>query len=161
MGDFYNTFIPDGIRIDKKRRVDVFAVDINTTIKKTGTYIVGEAVMNLVEVPDTYTQQYGSKQYGAFVDVVQPIAKGKFMDWEGATLNLAARLDLADWNVATFNETGADIGDDIIAITPAISFRPSAQSVIRLNYRYQWQTDILQNPAAKTATWLFGFSTYF
>ena len=29
------------------------------------------------------------------------------------------------------------------------------------NYRYQWQEDILHNPAALTATWMFGFSTYF
>ncbi|MFT6715821.1 MAG: hypothetical protein ACJA0Q_000450 [Saprospiraceae bacterium] len=161
MGGFYNTFNPDGIRIDKKRRVDVFAVDINTTIKRTGTYLVGEVVLNMVDVPDTYSQQYGNKQWGAFVDVVQPIVKGKIFNWEGATLNLAARLDYADWNVGTFNETGTDIGDDLIAITPAISFRPSRQTVIRLNYRYQWQTDIVNNPAAKTASWLFGFSTYF
>jgi len=128
--------MPDGLIIDSKRRVDVFAVDLNTTIKKTGTYIVGEAVMNLVNVPDSYTQQYGSKQWGAFVDVVQPIVKRKIFSWEGASLNLATRLDYADWNVGTFNETGTDIGDDLFAITPAISLRPSTQSVIRLNYRY-------------------------
>ena len=161
MGGVYNKFEEEGLTLDKKRRVDVFAIDFKTTIKKTGTYIVGEAVLIKVDVPDTFTQQYGTKQVGAFIDVVQPILKRKVLDWDNATLNLAARFDYIDWNVGTFNETQTDIGDNLWAITPAISFRPSAQTVFRLNYRYQWQKDILNNSAAKTATWLFGFSTYF
>lgn len=161
MGGIYNKFEDDGVTLDQKRRLDVFAIDLNTTIQKTGTYIVGEVVWVMVDVPSTFTQQYGNKQQGAFVDVVQPILKRKILDWENATLNLAARLDYADWNVGKFNETGTEIGDDLWAITPAISFRPSSQTVIRLNYRYQWQRDILNNPAARTAAWMFGFSTYF
>ena len=161
MGGIYNKFEEDGLTFDKKRRVDVFALDFNTTINKTDTYIVGEVVFVNVDVPETFTQQFGDKQWGAFVDVVQPVLKRKILNWENATLNLAARLDYADWNVGTFNETGADIGDELFAITPAISFRPTAQTVFRLNYRHQWQKDILNNPASKKASWLFGFSTYF
>jgi len=63
--------------------------------------------------------------------------------------------------VGTFNETQTNIGDDLWAITPAISFRPTSQSVFRLNYRYQWQTDVLGNPPGMKAAWLLGFSTYF
>ena len=73
MGGVYNKFEEDGITIDRKRRVDVFAVDFNTTLNKTETYLVGELVFNLVDVPGTYTQQYGDKQYGFFIDIVQPI----------------------------------------------------------------------------------------
>lgn len=161
MGGVYNKFEDDGVTLDQERRLDVFAVDLNTTIKKTGTYIVGEAVWVMVDVPSTYTQQYGNKQQGAFIDVVQPILKRKMFDWDDAVLNLSARLDYVDWNVGEFNETKTDIGDYLWAITPAISFRPSAQTVFRLNYRYQWQTDILNNPPARMAAWMFGFSTYF
>ena len=161
MGGVYNKFEDDGVTLDKERRLDVFAVDLNTTIKKTGTYIVGEAVWVTVDVPSTYTQQYGNKQQGAFIDIVQPVLKRKMFDWDDAVLNISARLDYVDWNVGKFNETNTEIGDDLWAITPAISFRPSAQTVFRLNYRYQWQTDILNNPPARAASWLFGFSTYF
>jgi len=161
MGGVYNKFEEDGLVLDQKRRVDVFAIDLKTTLKKTGTYIVGEAVFIKVDVPDTFTQQYGTKQFGAFVDVVQPILKRNILNWKNATLNLAARFDYVDWNIGTFNETKTDIGDNLLAFTPAISFRPSSQTVFRLNYRFQSQKDILNNPAAKTTTWLFGFSTYF
>ncbi len=161
MGGVYNKFEDDGVTLDEERRLDVFAVDFNTTINKTSTYIVGEYVTATVDVPETYTQQFGSKQQGFFVDVVQTIMKRKVLDWEKATLNFAARIDYVDWNVGTFKETGTNIGEDIWAISPAISFRPTSQTVFRLNYRYQWQKDILNNPATLTAAWLFGFSTYF
>ena len=161
MGGIYNKFEEDGLELDKKRRLDVFAIDFNTTIKKTATYIVGEYVIATIDVPDTYTQQFGNKQQGFFVDVVQTIFKRKILDWENASFNFAARLDYVDWNVGTFKETGTNIGEDLWAISPAISFRPTTQTVFRLNYRYQWQKDILNNPPALTAAWLFGFSTYF
>ncbi len=161
MGGVYNKFEDGGVTLDQRRRVDVFAIDFNTTIKKIGMYIVGEYAFISVNVPETYTQQYGNQQQGFFVDVVQPIIKRKIFDWEKASLNFAARLDYVDWNVGTFNETSTNIGDELWAITPAISFRPSAQTVFRLNYRYQWQKDVVNNPASLTASWLFGFSTYF
>jgi len=161
MGGIYNKFESDGVVLDVKRRLDVFAIDMNTTIKKTGTYIVGEAVWIMVDVPSTYTQQYGNKQQGAFLDIVQPVLKRKMFDWDDAVLNIAARLDYVDWNIGKFNETKTEIGDELISITPAISFRPSTQTVFRVNYRYQWQKDILNNPSSRTASWLFGYSTYF
>ncbi len=42
MGGVYNKFEDDGIRIDDKRRVDVFAIDFNTTLPKLKTFITGE-----------------------------------------------------------------------------------------------------------------------
>jgi hypothetical protein len=161
MGGIYNEYERDGLMIDQKRRVDVFAIDLNTTIQKTGTYVVGEIVYTIIDVPESYTQQFGNKQRGGFIDIVQPILKREIFDWENASFNIAARLDYVDWNVGSFKETDTNIGDDLLAITPAISFRPSSQTVVRLNYRYQWKSDILNNPAARTAFWYFGFSTYF
>ena len=98
---------------------------------------------------------------GGFVDVVQPILKKKMLGWEKATLNIAVRLEYVDWNVGTFNETGGNIGEDIWSIMPAISFRPSTQTVFRLNYRYQKQYDILGNGPAVTSGFSFGISSYF
>ena len=161
MGGIYNTFQDDGIVLDEKRRLNVFAVDYNTTIPKTNTLITGEWVWINVDVPKTYTQQYGNKQYGGFLDVVQPILKRKMFGWDNATLNLACRLEFVDWNVGTFNETGENIGDELWSIMPAISFRPTPQTVFRLNYRIQRQTDILNNEPSKTGGFSFGISSYF
>lgn len=161
MGGVYNKFEDDGEEVEDKARVDVFAIDWNTTIKATGTYIVGEAAWVWVQTPDTYTQQYGNKQQGVFMDIVQPVYKHKIFEWEDATFNVAARFDYVDWNVGKFTETNTNIGDQIISVTPAISFRPTPKTVFRINYRYEWQKDILNNPAEKAATWYMGFSSYF
>lgn len=161
MGGVYNTFKMEGLIVDSKRRLDVFSIDFNSTIKKFGTYFVGEASYILIDVPNTYTQQYGNQQFGAFIDIVQPIIRRKILDWENASLNIAARFDYVDWNIGTFNESNTNIGDQRISITPAISFRPSSQTVLRLNYRYSWDTDIFFNEKSRSASIMFGFSTYF
>ena len=161
MGGVYNKYQDDGIIIDEKRRVDVFAIDFNTTLPKVKTFITGEWAWIKVDVPSTYGQQFGNKQFGGFMDVVQPILKKNILGWENAVLNIACRVEYVDWNVGTFKETGGNIGEDIWSIMPAISFRPTSQTVFRLNYRYQKQTDILGNPPATTAGFNIGISTYF
>ncbi len=106
MGGVYNKYIDDGVIIDKKRRVDVFAMDFNTTLPRIKTFITAELAWIRVDVPGTYSQQFGDKQRGGFIDIVQPLLKRKMLDWDNATLNIACRLEYVDWNVGTFNETG-------------------------------------------------------
>jgi hypothetical protein len=161
MGGIYNKYQEDGLMLDKKRRVNVFAVDFNTTLPGTNTWINGEYAWVHVDVPDTYTEQFGRKQQGGFVDLVQPVLKKPMMGFEKAVLNLAVRLEYVDWNKGTFKSTGGNISDDVYSIVPAISWRPAPQTVIRLNYRRNKQQDILGNPPSTMAGFQFGFSTYF
>jgi hypothetical protein len=161
MGGIYNKFQDDGIVLDDKRKCDVLAIDFNTTIAKSGTFIVGEWAWIYVQVPKNYTQQYGTRQQGGFVDFVQPILKRKMLGWDKAVINVACRVEYVDWNVGKFEENGVNIGDNLWSVMPAVSFRPTAQSVFRLNYRYQLQKDIFANAPAKTGGFIFGVSTYF
>lgn len=161
MGGVYNKFQDDGLQLDEKRRVDVFALDFNTTLTKLKTFITAEWAWIKVNVPSTFTQQYGNKQQGGFLDIVQPLIKKKMLGWPNATLNLACRLEYVDWNKGKFTSTGGNIAEDLWSIMPAISFRPTAQTVLRLNYRYQSHRDLLGNPPAKTGGFSFGVSTYF
>lgn len=161
MGGIYNSFEDDGIELERTKGLKVFAIDYNTTLPKLNTFITGEWAWINVDVPETYTQQYGNKQHGGFLDVVQPILKRKILGWENATLNLACRLEYVDWNVGTFKETGTNIGEELWSIMPAISFRPVPQTVFRLNYRIQRVTDVLYNEPEKTGGFSLGVSTYF
>lgn len=163
MGGVYNKKETDeGIPLwEKDMRVDVAAVDINTEIAATQTKIIGEAAYVWVDIPKNYIPQYGSEQWGAFVDFVQPIYQKPIFNWDQAVVNFAARFDYNDYNIGKFKETGEKIGDKAFAITPALSFRPSPQTVFRFNYRYEWKNDLIYNPWEKTATWYFGLSTYF
>jgi hypothetical protein len=161
MGGVYNKWIDDDLVIDNQRMLKVYAIDANTTLPLLNTNITGEWVWINVELPENYSEQFGSKQQGGFLDIVQPILKRRMFGWDNATLNLACRLEYVDWNVGKFTSTEGNIGDELWSVMPAISFRPSAQTVLRLNYRYQEQKDILSNPAAKTGGFSFGISTYF
>ena len=161
MGGIFNTYEKDGLTLDVERRLDVFSIDFNSTIPNLNTFIVGEWAWIWVDVPNSFTQQYGDKQSGGFIDFVQPILKGDLIGFKGSTLNLAMRLEYVDWNQGNFIETGGNIGEEIWAVVPSISFRPTAQTVIRLNYRYMKQTDIFGNPPSKIGGIQFGISSYF
>ncbi len=161
MGGVYNKFQDDGLPLDEKRRVDIFAVDFNTTISKTKTFITAEWAFLKIDVPNTFTQQYGNRQKGGFVDFVQPVIRKNILGWENASVNISCRLEYVDWNVGKFTSTGQNISEDLWSIVSAVSFRPTAQSVLRLNYRHQQQQDILGNPESKTGGFSFGISTYF
>ncbi len=161
MGGVYNKYKEDGLVLDKKRRVNVYAIDFNTTLPGIKTVITGEWAWVKVDVPDTYTEQFGERQQGGFVDLVQPVLKKSMLGFSNAVLNAAIRLEYVDWNKGKFRSTGGNIADEIFSVVPAISWRPTAQTVFRFNYRYNRQKDILGNPPSKLAGFQFGFSTYF
>jgi hypothetical protein len=160
MGGAYNKFLEDGLTLDRKRRVDVYAIDFNTTLP-TKTAFNGEWAWVKVDLPKPYTEQFGSRQRGGFVDWVQPVLARSMFGFEKATLNVALRLEYVDWNWGRFKATGGRISDHVYSLIPAISWRPTSGTVLRLNYRYNWQTDLLGNPPSKLAGFQFGLSTYF
>lgn len=156
----YNKFKEGGLVLDKKRLAKVYALDFTTTLP-IKTYITGEWAWINVDIPNTYTEQFGRKQQGGFVDIVQPIVQGTMFGYNKSTLNAAVRLEYVDWNRGNFKSTGEGIGDHVYSIIPAISWRPTSQTILRLNYKYNWQSDLLGNPPAKVAGFQFGLSTYF
>lgn len=161
MGGIYNKFRDDGLPLDKRRRIDVLAIDANTILGRMKTAVTAEWCWILIDVPDTYTQQYGGKQQGGFIDIVHPVWKREILGFEQSVINLACRLEYVDWNVGRFKETGDPIAEDFVSVVPAISWRPAPQTVIRLNYRYNWTKDLLGNPPSKTAGFQVGISSYF
>jgi hypothetical protein len=161
MGGVYNKFETDGLRLDKRRNVDVLAFDFNTTIKRTKTVFNAEFALIEVDVPDNYAQQFGRKQFGGFVDIVQTLISKRILGFEKASILAAIRVEYVDWNAGKFRETGTNISEDIFAIVPSLSFRTSAQTVIRCNYRLEWQQDLLGNPASHIQAIQMGISSYF
>jgi hypothetical protein len=161
MGGVYNKFEEDGLVFDKRRRLHVFAVDFNTTVPYINTWVNAEWAWVSVDVPETYSQQFGSNQLGGFIDFVQPVFKRNILGFERSVINAAFRLEYVDWNNGTFNETGTNISEDFFSVVPGVSWRPSSQTVLRLNYRYNWLTDIFGNPESRTAGFQFGFASYF
>lgn len=161
MTGVYNKWIKDGIIIDDKRSASVFAIDYNTSLLKNKLNITGEYANVMVDVPGTFTQQYGKKQWGVYTDVVYTVLQQKMFGWEKAKLNIGIRSEYVDYNVGSFTETNTNIGDDIWALTPSIAFRPTGTTVIRFNFRFEKSHDLLNNKASRTNVIQLGFSSYF
>ena len=79
MGGIYNKWKSDGLIIDDKRQLHVFAIDFNSTIALTNTFLTAEWAWVRVQIPVTYSEQFGSRQSGGFMDVVQPVVKRKIL----------------------------------------------------------------------------------
>ena len=165
MGGIYNTWRIEGAPIDNKRNLSVFDVDFNTTLPRLHTNIITEWAWIFVQLPPDYTPEYSNKQFGGFIDVVQPVFRGRILDWKDASFNLAVRGEYVDWNVGRFAATGTRMYNDLWSIMPAISFRPTPQTVIRFNYRHQVARDITGSTIGATigttAGFSVGLSTYF
>jgi hypothetical protein len=161
MTGVYNKWQEDGLQLDHKRSASVLAIDFNTSLLKNKLNITGEVANVFVDVPETYSQQFGARQSGGYVDIITTVLKRAVMGWENAKLNLGVRLEYADYNRGRFRETGGNIADDIWAIVPTIAFRPVGTTVLRFNYRYEQQRDLLGNPPALKGVIQFGFSSYF
>lgn len=155
----YNTFQIEGLTIDEKRTLFIGALDYNFSIKKL--QCLGELAFIKADIPTDLGQNFGDTQWGLHTDLIYPLWKGTLFRWQNMTLNAAFRFEFLDYNIGDFEETGSNISDHLIAIMPGIGLRFSPNTLLRMNYRYQWDTDLLGNPPAKTAGFQFGFASYF
>lgn len=161
MTGIYNSWKSSGLITDQKRRLTVLAVDFNTQFLRNRISLNSEFAFIKVEVPLTYIQNYGEKQFGFFVDIVGTILQKKVMNWNQAKFNLILRTEYVDYNRDQLRETSKPILDDAWAIVPGISMRPVGTTVLRFNYRIGFNRDFLGNPANTLGVYQFGFSSYF
>ena len=73
----YNKWKEDGLVLDNKRTASVVAIDFNTSLFNSRLNITAEASKVFVDVPSTYSQQYGTQQYGGFIDITTTLLQKK------------------------------------------------------------------------------------
>ncbi|TAL60246.1 MAG: hypothetical protein EPN85_07615 [Bacteroidetes bacterium] len=158
-GGIYNSFNLEGNIVEEKRSLHLIAFDLSAHIKKIK--IQGEYAHTAVQVPNDLKGLYGSEQYGAFLEFSYPVLKRKIMGFENSVINTNLRAERIDYNVGIMQQTNANIGDEVSAIALGIGFRPSASTIIRLNYRYHLIYNFLGNPPAHLGGFQFGVASYF
>jgi len=158
-GGYYNSFRSEGVEVDERRWLGIAALDLGATLGPVD--LRSELAYATIDVPSGLAELFGEKQWGGHVDVVVPVWRPRIGGYADATLALAARFEHVDYNVGTFASTGEAIGDEVTAVVPGISFRPTPNTVFRANYRYHWTKDFVGNDAAQTAGFQLGFATYF
>jgi len=155
----YNTFALEGEVVADERSVRIYAVDFIVPVFKG--VIQGEVVKVMVDVPSDIVEIYSQEQQGGFIEMVYPVYEKEMFGYESAVINTTARFEQLDYNMGTFKSTGGEIGDEETAFVVGFSFRPTASTVFRANYRHHLTTDILGNAPAIMGGFQFGFASYF
>ncbi|MEX2047967.1 MAG: hypothetical protein WEB90_00150, partial [Gemmatimonadota bacterium] len=158
-GGYYNAYVTEGIEVDERRWLGIAALDLGASIGPAE--IRAEFARATIDVPPGMVELFGDRQWGAHLDVLVPVWRPRLSGYADAVLLAGVRVEHVDFNVGTFLSTAASIGDEVTAIVPGVSFRPSAQTVIRANYRYHWTTDFAGNVPSRRAGFQLGLATYF
>lgn len=158
-GGAYNTTLIDETEIDDSRKLSIMALDGQFAIANVS--VKGEFVLANIDVYEGLGQLFGSKQIGYHVEASYPIlSQIQLLGNPNNQLNLALRYEKADYNVGLFEQTSTNIFDDITYLRVGLALRLGSKSVVKANYTYMWEKDILGN-SAKTGGIQFGMATYF
>lgn len=158
-GGIYNSYRIEGDKIDKKRPLNIFALDYSANV--LNAELKGEIAYASISVQETLREIVGEEQWGGHLDIIVPVWRPDVLTYSDAVLNVNLRLERIDFNMGTFSSTGKRIFDETTAVVPGLSFRPTDDTVFRFNYIRRWHRDLVGNPVAKTAGIQFGFATYF
>lgn len=155
----YNTFRLEGEQVDERRRLTLMALDY--TMDVFGIELKGETALARIDVPESLADVFGHRQWGGHLDVIVPVWRPRVLGYDRALLNANIRVEAVDFNIGSFDSTGERIYDELYAVVPGLSFRPTPGTVFRANYRRHWHRDLPGNPAVRTGGFQVGFASYF
>lgn len=154
----YNDFRVEGDDVEEKRSLSVVALDGRLALGDVT--LQGEAAFARVDVPENLHDLFGDRQIGGFVEAVTPVLRTNLFRDEPSTLSVVVRAEYVDFNRGSFTGNREAKYDDVTALVIGTSFRPTAETVFKANYRYHWIRDLLGNPARLGGIQV-GFATYF
>ncbi|MDX1493559.1 MAG: TonB-dependent receptor [Longimicrobiales bacterium] len=158
-GGYYNSFRVEGEEVDERRWLGIAAVDVGASLGPAE--VRAEVAYASIEVPAGMQELFGQNQWGGHIDVLLPVWRPRVLGYTDAVVTAGLRLERVDYNTGDFLSTGSAIGDDVTAVVPGLSFRPSPGTVFRANYRFHWITDLQGNEPVRRAGFQVGFATYF
>jgi hypothetical protein len=154
----YNSHEVDGEKISPSRTLGIGAVDFAFT--PGPLEVRGEVAFAWIDVPRALESAFGSRQWGLYVDAIAPIYRFSVLGLDKSSLNVGARFEHVDYHAGEL-ANGDPAGNAVTRVAGSVSFRPSAETVFRINYVYQWATDLVNNAPARRVAMQFGIATYF
>jgi len=155
----YNQPSIEGVIIDSRRDVLLAAVDY-----RVSTYWLearGEAVYAHVDVPPGLAPQFGTRQWGAFVDLMSPVLRFPALYFDETRIEVGGRFEYLDYNAGRLTPSRRSAGDDRLRVTGCVAWRLSAATVVRANYVRDWSHDLQNASMSRIATAEIGFATYY
>lgn len=147
----YNAFVLEGEEVDERRNLSIWAVDGEATF--AGVEVSGEAVSATIDVSEGLQGIYAEGQRGFYLQAVRPFGRGVVRTMPQSSFAAGVRLDVVDF------DTDLE-GDGATQGTIGINFRPTEDSVLKLDYVRGRSWDRFNN-AGEYAGVLFSVATYF
>ncbi|MDA1191332.1 MAG: hypothetical protein O3A46_06565, partial [Candidatus Poribacteria bacterium] len=147
----YNSHTVEGLAIDDKRRMTIYAADWDARVGSVE--LIGEYARVQVETPVEFGGLLQEDQQGFYVQLNGHFLAGVFPALPQSRFTGVARFDWVD-----FDANGD--GDDHRRITLGINFRPVEDTVFKLDWQRDHARDPFLNPS-ESASILFSAASYF
>ena len=147
----YNVFNLEGTQIDKRRDLSILVLDVNTRL--LGVQVAGEVATANIDVPPGLRGIYAERQRGWYVEGLREFGRGWVPTMPTSSFALKARWDFVDFDTQLEGQTAAQV-------TMGFNFRPTQESVIKLDYVRGRGRDEFNN-RADHAFVLASLATYF
>lgn len=147
----YNRFEADGLEIDERRTLTLTALDFDWTVRDVR--LQGEAAVAAVQVPPGLHGIYATRQQGAYLEAIREFGRGLVRTLPASAFAAKLRWDGVDFDAAT-------PGDSHVQVSAGLNFRPTRESVVKLDYVRGRVRDEFNNASERAAV-LFSFATYF
>ena len=147
----YNVHTLDGLEVDEKRSLIIFALD--GEFRWDRFELLGEYARASVEIPDSLIGLQAENQQGLYLQGNVHFLKGLIKVLPESIFTGVVRYGRVDF------DTNVD-GDSQNRLTLGLNFRPTEDTVFKLDYQYNWLRDGF-NLEARSAGLLFSVATYF
>ena len=147
----YNTYRVDGLDVDERRSVRIGAIDARARL--LGLDWNGEAANVEVDIPPGLAVLYASRQAGFFIETRREFGRNWIRAMPGASFSAAVRAEGVDFDRDL-------VGDSHRQFTYGIHFRPTPESVLKLDYARGRSRDRFNNPFEGAAL-KFSMTSYF
>lgn len=147
----YNVFRADGETLAPRRDLTILVLDFQTAV--AGVDINSELAAVALDVAPSLAGITAARQRGMFVDAERVVWRGLFPAVPGSTLSVKARLDAVDFDADRR-------GDSSLRLTTGLNLRPTADTVLKVEYARGRERDRFNTPA-ETAAILVSLASYF
>jgi hypothetical protein len=146
----YNVWEADGLRIDQRRDLTLWAVDWEGSWRRFE--VLGEYGRVSLDTP-AESALYAESQQGFYLQLNAHLGRGLVRALPASVFTGVGRLEGVDFDA----DRG---GDSQRRLTLGLNFRPEEDTVFKLDYQRNWAEDPFENQA-KGAALLFSAATYF
>ena len=147
----YNVFSSGGTTIDERRELSIGVLDLETTL--AGVELRGEAALAYIDVPESLTGIYASHQRGFFAEALRSFGQGWVKTMATSSFAAKFRADYVDFD-------SRQVGQSVAQVTAGLNFRPTDDSVLKLDFVRGRGHDRFNN-RAEHAFLLFSIASYF